>query len=307
MTRVENHTVSVVILTCGEYRYLERTVASVLEQTCPIRQIILSDDGSGLPFPQAVVNRLERAGTGVIFRRGETNLGTVAHMNLLAGLCDSTYLKFLSAGDAFSDPEALRALVSAAERDGTMAVASNVIVCSEDLSAPYYRFPGAKRGGRLNCAAEAQFSVLAGNNLVSAAGTLLHRRFFTVFGGFDEEYRLLEDWPAWLRMTRTGNRIAFLDRVTCLYALGGVSSKDGSAFDSSVLRADMRRCCQKELLPYWERIEKRERRRVQYHYAVLTGASGRELLRQYFRMELEARMKRKIKRILFFLSKFKRA
>lgn len=295
--------VTVIILTCGKYCGLARTVASILAQNHRPSQVILSDDGSRIPFPKDVVGRLKYVFPDAIIRCGEHNLGTVAHMNYLAGLCDSTYLKYLSAGDAFSDTGALRSLIEMADDTGAIAVTSNAWVCSEDLSIRLYRFPGVMRGRRLQRSAEEQFNLLADSNVISAAGTLIHRKFFTELEGFDEEYRLLEDWPAWLRMTRMGYKIAFLDHVTCLYAIGGVSSENGSAFASNTLREDMKHCCQKEILPYMDMLGAKARRKVLYHYDLLMGLSARERLMRYQEIELRERVKQGAKRLLLFIFK----
>ena len=39
--------VTVIILTCGEFEGLKRTLDSVTGQTCPMEEVIVSDDGSG--------------------------------------------------------------------------------------------------------------------------------------------------------------------------------------------------------------------------------------------------------------------
>ena len=90
--------------------------------------------------------------------------------------------------------------------------------------------------------------------------------FFARFGGFSEEYRLLEDWPAWLREAREGRRIGILPEITCLYAAGGVSSQNADAFASEKLRQDMLRCYEREILPYEERLPQSVLKKVRYRY-----------------------------------------
>lgn len=287
--------VDVLILTYGNYGGLDRTIGSILAQRHPIRSIVLSDDGSNQPFPPQAIRRLEESPARVIVRNGTENMGTVAHANAVARLTDGDYLKFIAPGDAFSDCDALGALAAFAGQVDAPAVTSNCIVCSPDLGRKYYHFPGRRRGTWLRRSGWELFSVLAQENIVSAVGTLLRRDFFQALGGFDESYRLLEDWPAWLRLAREGYGLPYLPRVTALYAAGGVSSANGNAFCSPLLREDMLLCFEKEILPYMDALSPSAKRTVSYSYERLKGASSKMLAKQYFLMAVKETVKREIK------------
>lgn len=293
--KMDKPTVDVLISTFGDYSGLERSIDSVLMQRYPIRSIVLSDDGSNQPFPPRLVRRLEESPARVIVRNGKKNLGTVAHVNKLAQLTDGDYLKFVWCGDAFSDCDALGALVSFAGQVDAPAVTSNCIVCSQDLERKYYHFPGDRRGKWLRKTGWELFSVLARENVVSAVSTLLRRDFFQALGGYDESYRLMEDWPAWLRLSREGYGIPYLPRVTMLYAMGGVSSKDGNAFCAPKLHTDMLLCFEKEILPYADVLTPKAKRAVSYSYERLKGASPEMLLKKNFPMAAKEIAKREIK------------
>ena len=282
--------VTVIILTCGEFEGLKRTLDSVTGQTCPMEEVIVSDDGSGKEFPLA----LREGAPGVRFQANRQNMGTVAHMNRVALETGSEYIKFLAEGDAFSRPEALKALVSFAGEKGTPVVSSQSVICNSRLTRRFYPFPG-KRAKRLEGTGGELFRVLSLSNLISAPGTLFHRGFFTQLGGFDESYRLLEDWPAWLRLARSGYRSPCLDQETCLHAAGGVSSENLDAHHSSRLRRDMILCYEKEILPYLDRLSPREVRQVRYGYELVCGSTHEELLKKYPWQERKTRWKRGVK------------
>lgn len=287
--------VDVPILTFGNYSGLEQTIDSILSQRYPIRSIILSDDGSNQPFPPRLIRRLEEGPARVIVRNGEKNLGTVAHLNEMARLTDGYYLKCMAPGDAFSDCDALGALIDFAEQANAPVVTSDSIVCSPDLGRKYYHFPGARRGKWLRASGWELFSVLARGNIVSAVGTLVRRDFFQALGGYDESYRYLEDWPTWLRLAREGYGIPYLPRVTMLYAAGGVSSENGSAFCAPRLREDMLHCFEQEILPYMDVLAPKAQRAVSYSYERLKGASPEALAKKYFPMAAKEIIKREIK------------
>ena len=287
--------VSVLIVSYGNYSGLEYTVKSVLKQSYPIREIILSDDGSKKPFPKHILGLFKVAPCEVIIREGTTNLGTTAHLNYIANMSHGTYLKFLAAGDAFASENSLKELVTFAQQWNTAVISSNTEVCSQNLKKKYYEFPGLARGSNLKCSGDQQFRILAKSNIISAVGTLFHRDFFEEQGGFDESYRLLEDWPTWLRLSKKGDAIPFLDCVTCLQALGGVSTRKCDAYQSEVLRTDMIRCYEQEILPEISRFKKIEQRKIRYRYEELTGRNARILWVRYFDLHLQVKIKRKIK------------
>lgn len=285
--------VTVIVLTYGKFDTLGRTLSSVEEQTCCIENVIVSDDGSGQKFPP----ELKKLFPNMIFRENPHNMGTVAHMNTAAIGVTSKFIKFLSAGDAFSDPKALESLVEFAEMADAPAVTSQAAVCDVTLERKLYTFPG-RRGRSLNEVGRALFRTLAVSNIVSAPGTLFRRTFFTELGGFDESYRLLEDWPTWLRLAKTDCGLPFLDRVTCLYGAGGISSEALDAYGTPRLRRDMALCYEKEILPYLSELDAGEVRLVWFGYDRVRGLSQKELRKKYGWLAHKAALKRSVKKCL---------
>lgn len=302
----QSNKVSVIILTYGDFSGLNRTIESVLTQEYPIHTLIISDDGSGCPFPDLIKKKLSQSQEQyqkLIIRSNLKNLGTVAHMNLTSALCESEYLKFMAAGDAFSSKLALGELLFFAQQHhNALVVTSNVAICSRDLSKRLYVFPGRRRGRCLNQKPEVVFESLCKANIISAVGTLYRQSFFSEEKGLDESYRLMEDWPTWLKLTRSGNSIPFLENVTCFYAVGGISSEYGDALSSDKLRGDMIHCYQKEIIPYIDDFSSKTKSHIYYCWARLQRRAKKELWRQYFVLELRTTIKRSIKWILLKIS-----
>lgn len=285
--------VTVIVPTYGKFSVLERTLSSIAGQICSIDRVIVSDDGSGKSFPSELKKRFPN----MIFRENPNNMGTVAHMNAETTEVTSKYIKFLSSGDAFSDSEALKSLVEFAEEMDAPAVTSQAMVCDVTLKRKLYTFPG-RRGRFLNEKGKALFRTLAVSNIVSAPGTLFRRTFFTEFGGFDESYRLLEDWPTWLRLARADCGLPFLDRVTCLYGMEGISSEALDAYGSPALRRDMALCYEKEILPYLSELDAGKIRQVQFGYDRVRGLFPKELQKKYGWLARKAALKRSVKKCL---------
>lgn len=45
----------------------------------------------------------------------------------------------------------------------------------------------------------------------------LHRETILNIGGFDERFSMLEDYPMWLKLTKSGHKLYFMDKVTINY------------------------------------------------------------------------------------------
>lgn len=279
--KFEQEKVAILVVTYGNYSGLRHTVESILIQDYPIHEIVLSDDGSGDIFPGDVMELLQTAPCKVTIRQGEKNLGTTAHFNHIAKMVHSTYLKFIAAGDAFASSASLRELVTYARGQHTLVVCSNTAFCDKSLKKKYYEFPGKRRGKKLSYTGTRLFNLLAQTNIISAVGVLFHKDFFTQLGGFNETYRLLEDWPTWLRLVRMGYCIPFLNHVTCLHSAGGISTKEGSAYKSTGLRDDMKYCYEKEIFPYSAYFTRSEWRKIQYRYAILENQPKQYMLANY--------------------------
>ncbi|MVB10066.1 Glycosyl transferase family 2 [Caprobacter fermentans] len=271
--------VDVVIPCFGNYERLPETVRSVLEQDARIGTVVLSDDGSGKPFPEAVLALIASSKIPYIVRQNENNEGTVRHLNQAAALCRSRYVKFLSPGDTFLLPSSLSLLVGFADRHtDAPAVTSRARICGPSFEVDYYVFPQQWRKKLFD---GGQFESLCRFNFISAAGSLYRRDFFQCLGGFDTDYRLLEDWPAWLRLTRAGYGIPCLWEVTCCYGMGGVSSQNANAYLAPSLRQDMLLCYEKEILPYAGEFERGIHRGIRYRCDLLKGTGPLSLFLHY--------------------------
>jgi cellulose synthase/poly-beta-1,6-N-acetylglucosamine synthase-like glycosyltransferase len=161
--------VSVAVLTYGEYSELASTLKSIVAQDYPVAEIIVSDDGSGREFPSEVVDSYDGI---VAFQQSAANVGTVAHMNSLASRLQGTYLKFIATGDALNSQDALTRLVRWAEKECTVVTTSQAMVCNRTLEKKLYPFPRKKQLARLGVTAPEQFTYLSAENCIGAAGTL---------------------------------------------------------------------------------------------------------------------------------------
>ena len=97
---------------------------------------------------------------------------------------------------------------------------------------------------------------------IAGAGTYYSRKIFEESGIYDERYRLQEDGPFYLRILREGYKIHFADIIAVKYRLGnGVSSSKELHPD---LKKDINNMLTYEVLPYIDKFNFWEKRRVYY-------------------------------------------
>ncbi len=290
--------ITVIVLSYGPSDQYEHTLRSVLEQDYPRIELIVSDDASDTFDREAVWEFLKQYGRtnlqAVEVRKNETNQGIPRHNNTAARLAHGTYIKFVADGDRFLAADSLRKLWEFARLQEADVVASPSLVTNEEHTRDFYLFPSCRRIKKLNTSGDL-FSLLAKANLFSAVG-MLYRPAFFQRGGFDENYRYLEDWPAWLKIARVGGRIPCCEAPAMRYALSGVSNGAGSAFDAPALRDDMLRCYETEIFPYRSQLSRSAVHRAEYQFGRLCGRRPRpdELWFEWMRLG-----KRTIKKLFF--------
>lgn len=267
------HLISVIVLTYKNQMYIKETLKSILEQDYPRIELVISDDASGC-FNREDIERFiqEHQSNNIeslVININEKNLGTVKHANFIISKTMGDFIKFVPCGDKFYNSNSLKELYRFAFENDSILTSSAVLFCSQDFKINYYKHPNSIRTKKLMSLSPIElFKYLCGFNIIAAVSVLYRRDFFKQYT-FDERYRLLEDWPMWLRVSREGVKIYHLDLITMCYADGGISSKDSDAFRSKTLREDLLTCYKLEIIPYINELNFITKQFVKYKFASL--------------------------------------
>lgn len=250
--------VSVVVLSYKNTAGIYETLDSVMSQTYPNIEIVVSDDGSPA-FEEEVekirlyVETHEKGNiSGLIVNAIKVNGGTVKNINSAIRRSKGKYVKVLSAEDTFVTEDALETYVSF-------------------MKQHEYRIIFAKMRGRtpdgeykyelLSC--ESDYDLLKSYNVEDTKNRLFRRNFlpapawmidrelFEEHGLFPEDTRLIEDYPYWITLTLKGEKFGYLDKVLIEYKLSGVSSAGNY---SEMFMKDMLVIYDKYIFPYDRRF-----------------------------------------------------
>lgn len=173
-------------------KVVTEAISSLLQQTVPLDEIIVVDDGS-TDDTAAVA---ERTGVRVI---RQANRGPAAARNVAIRATDADWIVLLDADDvAYPDRIAIQL-----EHLDDPEVA---VVCTHALKAP---------------GTEITHELLWKENQIQTSTVCLRRSAWEAAGGFNESRSLIgvEDYNLWLRLTRAGWKVLRLEKPLARYTV----------------------------------------------------------------------------------------
>lgn len=201
---VEAPEVSVIIPAYNTSQYIAATVQSVLAQTYTSHEVIVVNDGS--PDTPAMERALAPFRDRILYVVQENGGISVARNTALA-LARGRYVALLDSDDAW-EPDYLAVQVAALEADPSLAaVYPNALISGDH--------PHAGRTFRDICPSTGPvtFQAVLTQRCQVFISALIRRSAIARVGGFDPEFRSVEDFDLWLRLLAAGERIGYHDRV----------------------------------------------------------------------------------------------
>lgn len=220
---------SIVVLSYNNCNLLLDMLTSIFAQTYPCIQLIISDDAS-LDFDrdavQSFCDQNKPADMDVVVFAGKENIGTVANAERARAACSGKYIWMLAADDMIADKEAVSRFVAAFDTadPNTLALCAQVALYDESLTNLCGQFLSAPQTQLLfEGDVKAQFKAFSRECWVPAVGTCYRAEAFSVIGKLSNLYRLVEDWPAYLRLVCSGHPLRGLQQIAVHHRHGGVS------------------------------------------------------------------------------------
>lgn len=239
-----------IVLSYNNLQFITDALSSVFAQEHPRIELIISDDGSHTFSPLQMESYIAQHKSQNIemysINKNEKNLGTVKNANIAISMAHGELIKIIAADDALYDQSVFTTVAKSFMDSKMKILASKVMVCDAFLTptGKYLRNKFQKKLPKMN--SEQCFNRLCWHNAIIAGGIFYHKSFFEKWGLFDESYRLLEDWPMWLKITRNGSMFEYLDSVTLKYRKDvGVATSTNETY----IR-DRKLCFEKEIFPY---------------------------------------------------------
>jgi glycosyltransferase involved in cell wall biosynthesis len=190
---------SVIVPAFNAQETIADAIDSVLEQTVPVHEIIVSDDGS----TDDTASIIKEYGDAVVVLRAE-NAGLATARNRAAAIATGTHLALLDADDVWM-PERAYALARGLELRPDLSVLttdSYIVRDGQRAADTYYAlrdFPVTD-----------QFDAILRSSFVFGAAAI-RRSSFEAVGGYDPRSRFAEDWDLWIRLLLRGGWVGLVD------------------------------------------------------------------------------------------------
>lgn len=264
-----NKLFSFVILSYNNFQYIYEAVDSVLKQTYSPIELLISNDGSPDFKAKELKEYIERKKSSNIvhvdIHNNAKNLGTVRNVESARQRASGEFIMYMAADDALYDETILQRYASEFDRlgDKAMVLSSRTAMCGSDLNVIMDYFPdeeGVKviRDGT----PEQLFSRMCHTFTIPTTSTCYRMSLYTQIGPYDTEYFIIEDASFFMRLSRLGVKIHWMDDITgARHRDGGISHSKPVKITESYrkYRHDEILLFEKEILPYVERIPKKDR------------------------------------------------
>ena len=203
---------TVVVLSYNNSKYLEECLDSILMQSYPEIEIIIADDCSKEFDADKYKAYCEQNGRKNIKKvniiRNETNLGTVKNVNNALRQANGIYFKLIGEDDELADENSLYEAARNLKASPYGIITSNVIKCDSEMKV-IRLYPNRLQKDLNSMTARECYIRLCIHNDIIAGGVFFSKSFLETYGYFDERYKLLEDWPMWLRVAHAGAKIVY--------------------------------------------------------------------------------------------------
>ena len=217
--------VSVCIITYNSSNTILETLDSVLAQTYPHLELLVSDDCSSDDTISICRSWFESHGSH--FERvelliREKNGGVAANLNTVINAAKGEWLKTL-AGDDILLPDCVSnniEYINHNENDGIVFFYFlRFYVNDKNEKVHMYYMPNPYVINYYSESADLQYQRFLLYNFTPTASVFV-KRSLAVKHPYLERYRYCEDWPYWMHLTKNGIALRYFDKLTVMYRSG---------------------------------------------------------------------------------------
>jgi len=221
--------VSVIISTYNSSEYVLETLSSVLNQSWKEVELIITDDCSTdttLELCKEWLYLHEGRFVRTALLSSRINTGVSANANRGLQVARGNWIKFLGADDTLKTDCLSDNMTWLVNHPEIKVLFSKVEVYKDNFNPQNLlrTIPDDPHGKGSIVASErsaaSQYKMLLlCDRIHFTPSVFINRETLISVGGFDERYKLLEDYPLWLKLTKGGYKLYYFDNVTVNYRI----------------------------------------------------------------------------------------
>lgn len=199
--------ISIITINYNNKVGLERTLKSVLNQTCLDFEYIVIDGGSSDGSKELI----EQYNTKINYWISEPDKGVYNAMNKGILHAQGEYLLFLNSGDEFFESSVIQENLTLIHTTDLIYFNINVVAENDNYIKKY--------------PSKLSFSYLLNDTLPHPA-TFIKKSLFEKIGLYDENFKIVSDWKFFiLALVKYNATYQYIDNVFSIFYFDGISSK----------------------------------------------------------------------------------
>jgi len=219
--------VSIIIATYNSSPFVVETLESIAKQTWEKLELIITDDCSGDNTVELCQAWLKSNRERFIYTQiltFERNTGVAANANRGLYVAKGKWIKFLAADDTLKPNCIEDNILWTISHPEVKVLFSKIEVYRDtfELHNLLETIPGIPDDPKSVLASgrsiDSQYRMLLLNDRIHfTPSVFINKEILLSVGGYDERFKMIEDYPLWLKLLRNGHRLYFMDKVTVNY------------------------------------------------------------------------------------------
>jgi len=220
--------VTVVTCTYNSSNYIIETLESIARQTYENIELIISDDASYDDTILKVEGWLQQEEIKKRFVKSKIlrvnkNTGVSANANRALKAASGDWIKYIGADDTLLPDCISNNVIHVKDNPNIKVLFSQVNMYINDFMETNFLYTTPDHIDNKSILwdqydSEIQYKMLLISDRIHFTPSIfLNTDTLKSVGGFDERFKLLEDYPLWLKLTKAGYRLFFMDKITVNY------------------------------------------------------------------------------------------
>lgn len=220
--------VSICVITYNSSTTILETLESIKKQTYNLIELIISDDASIDNTVEICKQWLDKNRERFVYSKlicVKSNTGVPTNANRAVKSANGEWIKLI-AGDDYLETRGIENFINQCSKTDLIVECQYKGFSVDNKGDKIYNSiaPTFYRIQKYYKSANEQYKDLLYDCFIDAPSIVIHKSVFDKVGYFDESYRLMEDYPFWIKCTSFGIKISYLPILLVYYRLNSLTS-----------------------------------------------------------------------------------